>query len=590
MNIFIRSLKRLSGFIAVLTVWNIVLSCNGCTRNHEASDIDKISEECWRLTRNNTDFDRSDSLARILLDYGRRTGDRAVEAKALYYLGVYDHQPANAEKRHVNLQKCLDMLSPGRDDTLLLKVYNAMGIYEVAHYRRYSQGAHYFTKSMELARALGDEPKAIVAEQNLSAIMIFTGDTLGIKYDEDIFRYAKQIGDTALLYRSASHCGIYYSRQKFDEKKARAFAEIVKGTSCNVNYNKIMAYIALNKKDYQESERQLKHVLRYRPYDATALLNYSDLLNLTKRWELSNRYAERADSMFSKAGSFGPVSETARIRVSNYASLGDMSKAYYWETVYANRLDSLSKIKQKETVTSARISFDTAKKEHTIELQEIKMKGLYMWILFIFILAVMIITGMVLYVRRRNRRYKQIVERSRLTASQDIALRELLNSRDSEILELRQELDTIKPDHTPDQLPEEDTPPHDEDNVVKKENPCEARQTLYDTIFSKILHEVIDRQGYRDTAITRDVLSERVGCSHTYLTEAIKHKTGLSYSRYMNSVRVNEAVSLLTKGTDMSLEELSKYVGFLSVKTFYVAFKEFIGVSPGKFRELASET
>ena len=590
MNIFIRSLKRLSGFIAVLTVWNIVLSCNGCTRNHEASDIDKISEECWRLTRNNTDFDRSDSLARILLDYGRRTGDRAVEAKALYYLGVYDHQPANAEKRHVNLQKCLDMLSPGRDDTLLLKVYNAMGIYEVAHYRRYSQGAHYFTKSMELARALGDEPKAIVAEQNLSAIMIFTGDTLGIRYDEDIFRYAKQIGDTALLYRSASHCGIYYSQQKFDEKKALGFAEIVKGTSCNVNYNKIMAYVALHNQDYQESERQLMQVLKSNPSDATVYVNYSELLNLTGRWKLSNIYADKADSLFSRSGSFGPMSETARIKASNYASLGDMSNAWHWETVYANRLDSLSKIRQKETVASARISFDTAKKEHTIELQEIKMKGLYMWILFIFVLAVLIIFGMFVYVRKRNRRYKQIVERSRLTASQEIALRDLLNSRDSEIKELRQELEAVKPDNTSDQLSEDDTAAHDETNVVVKKNPCEARQTLYDAIFSKILHEVIDGQGYRDPSITRDVLSERVGCSHTYLTEAIKHKTGLSYSRYMNSVRVNEAVSILTKGTDMSLEELSKYVGFLSVKTFYVAFKEFIGVSPGKFRELAAET
>ncbi|MGN0237849.1 MAG: helix-turn-helix domain-containing protein [Lepagella sp.] len=104
-----------------------------------------------------------------------------------------------------------------------------------------------------------------------------------------------------------------------------------------------------------------------------------------------------------------------------------------------------------------------------------------------------------------------------------------------------------------------------------------------------IVREVVEREGYRDMTITREVLSERVGCNHTYLSETIKHKTGMTYSRYMNSVRINKAVQLLTAGTEMSFEELSRYVGFLSVKTFYTSFKEFIGIPPGSFREILSK-
>lgn len=577
----IHTYKYLSRFLVIIVSVCIVLLCVRCTRTTDSSDIGKIEEECWRLTRNNIDFERSDSLAGILLKYGQRNGDRAAEAKAYYYLGVYDRQSSNVDRRHKNLEKCLSMLEPGRDDTLLLKVYNAMGIYEVAHYRRYSQGIHYFTQSMNLARSLGDEPKAVVAEQNLSAIMIFTGDTIGIKYDEDIFRYAREIGDTALMYRSASHCGIYYSKQKFDEKRARAFADLVKGTSCNVNYHRIMAHIAMHKKDWRDAERHMLSVLDYEPFDATANLNYAELLNSTGRWASSNRYADVADSLYSLKGSFGPVPETARLRASNNASLRDMPKAYEWERIYSERQDSLQDIKQRETVTSARIMFDTEKKEHTIELQTAKMRILYTWIFFIFIIAVLAVVMMYVFVRKRNRRYKQIVDRSRLAATQELALRDMLNTQDAEINELRGELAKVKSISTVESMTKSEK--------IPKDAPDGFRCGRYDQIFGLILREVVDRQGYRDPAITREVLSERVGCNHTYLSETIKHKTGMSYSRYMNSVRVNEAARILSNGTNMSLEELSRYVGFLSLKTFYVAFKEFIGIPPGNFRDIVSE-
>lgn len=572
--------------VAVIPILFFIFLCVGCMKKTELSNVDKIDSECWRLTRNNTDFNRSDSLAGLLLDYGRKNRNREIEAKALYYLGVYDGDSSHVEKRHKNLEQCLEMLQPERDDTLLLKVYNALGIYEVSHYRRYSQGIYYFTKSRDLARALGDEPKAMVAEQNLSAIMIFSGDTIGIKYDEDIFRYAEAIGDTALLYRSASHCGFYYSHQKFDEVKARKFADIIKGTSCNVNYHKINAYIAMHHKDWLETERQWLMVLKETPNDATANSNYAQLLNLTGRFSESNMYAAKADSLYSVSGSFGPASETAQMRANNYASLGDISKAYDWQKVYTERLDSLQKIKQMEAVTSARIMFDTQKKEHTITLQAEKMKNLRNWIFFIFFIAVFSIALMFIYVRNRNRRYQQIVERSRLAASQELALFNMLNTQESEIKRLREKLGTQKTEKEPE---EEALSTPDADTETEQETPPDMKSGQYDRIFGLILREVVDRKGYRDPAITRDVLSKRVGCNHTYLSETIKRKTGMSYSKYMNSVRVNEAVRILTKGTKMTLEELSRYVGFLSTKTFYVAFKEFVGMPPGNFRDMVSE-
>lgn len=407
--------RVLACFVVIL--WIVVFS--SCDNHVDKTYIQKIEEECATLTRNKTDFARSDSLANIMLAYGRAHGDYLTEAKALYYLGVYDGGREDVEKRHRNLEKCLSMLEPQRDDSLLLKVYNAMGIYEVAYYRRFSLAANYFTQSMNMARKMGDEPKAIVAEQNLSAIMITTGDTLGIDYDLDIYRYAKETGDSALLISSASHCGIYYSKRKYDEEKARFFAEEVKGTPLDVNYHKIMSYIALHKKDYREAQREMLIVLDMSPDDATAAINYASLLNEMGEPELSNRYVEEADSLYSRTGIFGPEPESARLRASNYALAGDMREAYRWQKIYSERLDSIQTLKQKEAVANSRIKFDTQKKEHTIALQKERMRNLYSWIFFICLIFICAVGGMFFYVRRRNRRYRLTAERMRMAVSQE---------------------------------------------------------------------------------------------------------------------------------------------------------------------------
>ncbi|MGN0237848.1 MAG: tetratricopeptide repeat protein [Lepagella sp.] len=412
-------------FISIL----FFLFCYSCADQPD-SQMQQVENECSRLTRNNLDFNRSDSLANLMLDHARRYDNKELEAKALYYLGVYDYNPEHAETRRKYLDQCMSMLQPGRDDSLLLKVYTAMGIYEAAYYRRYTQGAHYFTKSLEIAKALKDERKIIIAEQNLSAIMVFTGDTLGIVYDEDIFKYAKRVNDTTLLYRSATHCGIYYSRQKFDEQKARYYANVVKGSSIDYGYHKIMGYIYMHNRQFKEAEQEMLTVIKEVPNDLTASLAYANLLNQMGQWEKSNHYLDISDSLYSDDGRFGVHDECTRIRAANYAALGNMKEAYIWEKAYSVCIDSIQNLKQREIVTSTRIMFDTQKKEHTIALQKERMKILVMWICFIVLFFVIAISSLLIYIRKRNRRYKQIVENSRMAAIQEQSLRDIIKSQD----------------------------------------------------------------------------------------------------------------------------------------------------------------
>lgn len=189
-----------------------------CGKTEQSGRSHELLKECAEYAYT-AQFDRCDSVAQLLADLADRTGDEQLKAYSLYYTGVYNFQSTQAEERYKRLQQCESIVEKHRNDSLLLKVYNARGIYEALFFRNYAASRHYITRSMDMARALGDEHSAIVAEQNLSAIMIILNDTLGINYDRDIYDYASRNNDTMLLYASAAHCGIYYSTVNLTKRR-----------------------------------------------------------------------------------------------------------------------------------------------------------------------------------------------------------------------------------------------------------------------------------------------------------------------------------------------------------------------------------
>lgn len=95
---------------------------------------------------------------------------------------------------------------------------------------------------------------------------------------------------------------------------------------------------------------------------------------------------------------------------------------------------------------------------------------------------------------------------------------------------------------------------------------------------------------WRDVNITRDSFADMVGCNRTYFTEAIKSHTGMSYTQYMNSCRIREAVRVLSEpADDTPLKNLSASLGFLTLASFYAGFKKETGMSPAAFRKTARD-
>ena len=64
----------------------------------------------------------------------------------------------------------------------------------------------------------------------------------------------------------------------------------------------------------------------------------------------------------------------------------------------------------------------------------------------------------------------------------------------------------------------------------------------------------------------------------------------MSYTQYMNSCRIQEAIRILSDPSDDTpLKDLSTALGFLSLGTFYSSFKQATGISPAAYRKTARE-
>ena len=110
------------------------------------------------------------------------------------------------------------------------------------------------------------------------------------------------------------------------------------------------------------------------------------------------------------------------------------------------------------------------------------------------------------------------------------------------------------------------------------------------TVSDTTLNNIISVMDYIKNNLTADDLSqsamaERAGLNKDYFSRAFKEVTGMNFSKWINAIRVEKAVSLLPEES-LSLTEIAMLSGFKSIPSFNRVFVEYKGVPPSKFRKM----
>lgn len=78
-------------------------------------------------------------------------------------------------------------------------------------------------------------------------------------------------------------------------------------------------------------------------------------------------------------------------------------------------------------------------------------------------------------------------------------------------------------------------------------------------------------------------VADVVHINPSYLSSLFKKETSMTFSQYLNMVRLNQSIKLLIT-SDLTLEQVAKGCGFASQSYFIRAFKQHYGETPGKYR------
>ncbi|WP_093065116.1 AraC family transcriptional regulator [Thiothrix caldifontis] len=91
---------------------------------------------------------------------------------------------------------------------------------------------------------------------------------------------------------------------------------------------------------------------------------------------------------------------------------------------------------------------------------------------------------------------------------------------------------------------------------------------------------------FRRPDLDLPTLAAHIGLSSHQLSELINTRLGKGFSRYVREFRVEAAEDMLQEEPSASVLSVGMSVGFTSQSTFYEAFRELTGMTPGQFRKI----
>lgn len=574
--------------LSVLIV-SILVSCTG---KESDPDLKRLDSEAT-LSMSTYAKDNLDSIANLLLDKARSKSNKVYEGKAHFYLSSFKFGLSETEKklrlRHLDIaEKIADATD---NDTLRSMVYNQRGVWELAESYSPATAQYWFSRSIEIASRLKKRFYSIPAEMNMSEACRMSGDTIGIRYDRNLFDYAMRFNESLLKFTAGLHCASYYSSIVNDTSELSPYIGAMRLMEKEYPgaIEMIYAKFFYNKGRLKDAERYIRYA-RPENYPDFQIL-YAEILSGLGRFRESEHWTEMAlpSRWHLSPTDYGRL---LRLRASNMEALGNHKEAYARATEYEAFRDSLEQTKSLDLMKRYRIEYEVAAKDREISEQRMRIRSMVFVISAIVVFVVAIALGYYLWHRRRNRFYKDIVRQNREFIDRQDILDKSIARRDAIITELENRIHELQ---TKDIEGGDAGTPDEGDADKNEDEPAEGSVTAgglsderSDEIFDRIRNLTDKEQVWRDTSITREAFARMAGCNRTYFTEVLKARTGMGYSQYMNSCRVREAVRVLSDpNNSIPLKELSAEIGFLTIQTFYSAFRQQIGMSPAAFRKAA---
>lgn len=224
-----------------------------------------------------------------------------------------------------------------------------------------------------------------------------------------------------------------------------------------------------------------------------------------------------------------------------YSMMGQSKAALNYKKREMDITDSLVHREKYRQTIQMNILYETEQRKALIAIQESKIAIQRAWMVvisLIFIIVVSLLTVIIVSYRRKKRhnekRYREIMKNNTLR---------------------------------------------------NKENPDEQADKLFCQL-EKLIHT---ERIYLNPELERDALCQALNTNVTYLSAAIKRKTGQTILGYINFIRLDCVKNIIAESEKLDIEQVALNSGFGSSRTLYRQFKEAYGMTPLDFFKLSNK-
>ena len=534
----------------------------------DPEDIDLLVEICSQYTMRSEFAAIHPYVSRL-----RRAGAAHDDERALMYADLFSGQSyllaEGSDSTRIYLDRALIRGRQCEDPVALCRIYNALGIYAVSIETNYFGGIEYFLEAMEYARSASLNRFYLVAQCNLANTYYMRNDPAGLKYAEEVCRLGTEWGYDYLAFGGAV-ISAYMHYMLGDQDRALEYILRTLPDTDKFGYHtelySLYANILHAQGDDAGAERYYLMALDHideKVVTAAVMtyLSYGTYLNdrgeyaraipvLRQGIELS----ERSNNAVHRYKLYLRISE-AETALGRYREALDYFKSYH------SQADSIFNVERERSINELRVRYDAERQENMLrksEIDLIRQQRRFQLLLLLLLFAVGISTVVYILYRRKDKMYKQIV---------------------------RQQYEFLKKEKKAAQPAM--APPRPAAPQTEKPSPDRDDHAVRDAeLFARIEYLMQTEGVYRQNDLTIERLAERLDTNRTYISRAINQQAGKTFSSYVNSYRIDEAVRRLSDvDDDTPLKALAQTLGYNHLQTFYTSFQSAIGMPPSKYRE-----
>lgn len=540
--------RRLIAFLTVMSVMPTVFSC----RSDKACELCGEVKERWGNYIGSSDYNALIDEAKPVFEEAACARDTATMVVSGLYLAQAYLLGGNADSSYHYVVSAKDYAVEHGMTEYILKTYNLLGLYKL-YYMDYEGALGYFQKAISYCEKGSEEYDVILS--NVASVYLLRDDPSALAMAEGIWRNSQQRHDPYTASRSA-YIAAYMCWLRKDYSKAEEY--IFKCWNADTNrflvsealYGQILADLGR----YREAESYFTGCLSFR--EGADMTEIIDVRRIYGNYLLARGCADSAvvileeglriaDSLDMTVFGYKLYEHLARA----YNALGQPSVAEDYLKAYAGIADSLVSADRERAFNDLRFRYENQRHELRVKEMEIRLMSRRQQLVTVVFVALVLATAVFVVIaryRREKRLNKELVMRYKA-----------LLEREERQAKVRREA---------------------QDSSEEK-----LRQ-----LFCRIEAVVKDDGLFKRSDLTREMVADMLGSNSVYVSKAVNFCTSESFNVYVNRLRVNAAVHMLSDpSNDMPIKAIADAVGYNNLQSFYKNFQKETGVPPSQYRKAA---